>query len=96
MCIRDSAENVVSALDLVAVEELEAPGDEIEIAGLDGMIDLSPAIGQYAELSYFQNTEVRFPVDMDFSEIEEYKDLLLSLIHISSCARSPQGLCRCR
>ena len=70
------AENVVSALDLVAVEELEAPGDEIEIAGLDGMIDLSPAIGQYAELSYFQNTEVRFPVDMDFSEIEEYKDLL--------------------
>lgn len=46
-------ENVIECYDLLERTPVREPGETIEVDRQDGLIDLSPVVGQYQELMYF-------------------------------------------
>lgn len=49
------AENVTDAYNLLDVVQINAPEASIEIDRTDGLIDLSPAVGHYQEMAFFEH-----------------------------------------
>lgn len=57
------AENIQSAFDLLDVERLDdGKSDAIYIEGQDGLIDLSPVIGEYQEAIFFEEYSPEFQI----------------------------------
>lgn len=70
------AENVIAALAHVERTELDPVGEQVVVPGLDGLIDLSPAIGSYVELMYFDDARITWPASLADHRIAYLKERL--------------------
>ena len=68
-------EDVEACFDLLHIEKIQKKSSEISAKMSDGLIDLSPCIGEYVEASYFKN----YDIDSQMKFLQQFSDRTVTL-----------------